>query len=858
MHGLIRLCALLRIATQQEETLASEKDNLSHVHITGEESAGSIREVTHFSDTAMVSHDIIQGGGASKSRYRVFRTETLEEFIQRPFPIFQGVWRAADPVGSIIASAMFPNDLLAVDSIWDKLKNYQYLRAGVRVGLRVNGTKFHYGKLLCAWQPFQDIRDNPLVYMNVWSASANPHVIVSASEAEVNELTIPFVHPHDFWDLDDIATISSRDFYSLGRLNVYVLNPLAQGAAVPDVNISMFANFVDPMVQGMTMHGHTQPSVAAMPATASAEVYNMEYESYANKQILYHRTRRRGPVPEELIAQGLESQGVSEPSMGRRIVDSAVSVVDTIGTYLGKAMTFASLLSQFGLSIAPLLDRAKSNVGMAYSSFIPVLHNFAHSVGQDYAIKLGLVQDNKVAPCYDVIGSSPEETTFDYLFSIPSLIAIVDWTAASAINTQLYSVPLAPFFLQHTAPSTHGTAVYQSMLAFATVPFTYWRGSIRFCVQVTCSGFHSGRLRLVYEPNEHRIYNSPSRDSHNCANYILDITSESETHLSIPYMSEKPFRSAGETIGTFSIEVLNPLAHPESPVPKAYINLWVSGGPDFQVAGPNNEGCYHTIANEGWTSQGLYEEVELVAQGLSREQMRTAEYPPILPSVTVPETDCVMGEHARNVRDLTGRYCLWKNNFPLRTDRWQGICPYAYCNSTVHSHNDYRMTFLEWYQLVYATQRGSLNMKIVPFDDDSIPSGVSNDINSGRFIVSIGHWSVSNGQLNKGGDTYAHGFSEVLGDGGSAIPYSHGAMMVSKPTSQAISVSVPYYTNLRFIPTMWSGNKCDDYTFVPKFEILSQDSTDTAGTNGPSAELFMASGDDYTLGYVIGPPLVYR
>jgi hypothetical protein len=43
-------------------------------------------------------------------------------------------------------------------------------------------------------------------------------------------------------------------------------------------------------------------------------------------------------------------------------------------------------------------------------------------------------------------------------------------------------------------------ALYPTALAYASFPFRYWRGSLKFRFEVVCSKFHRGRLRLLYDP----------------------------------------------------------------------------------------------------------------------------------------------------------------------------------------------------------------------------------------------------------------------------------------------------------------------------------------------------------------------
>lgn len=127
--------------------------------------------------------------------------------------------------------------------IQEKLRRFKYLRASFKITIRLNGTSFHYGKLIAAWSPCPvpfstsglTARTNNLV-----SVSSFPHVIVSAGMNEVVELDIPFVYPYNYLDMTNSTTRINQ-----ARIFIYVLNSLRLSDVVPPIDVTVFGCMTD-------------------------------------------------------------------------------------------------------------------------------------------------------------------------------------------------------------------------------------------------------------------------------------------------------------------------------------------------------------------------------------------------------------------------------------------------------------------------------------------------------------------------------------------------------------------------------------------------------------------------------------
>ena len=199
-----------------------------------------------------------------------YDTETIKDWLSRPYPIKHVKWQSQSTVGDLLASAEFPQDLFAIEALWDKIKNFHYFRANVKISIRMNGTKTHYGKLLAMWSPYPRYNETTFARTsNIYSTSGFPHVIISPTENEVNELIIPFMSPLEYSVLNPThygpgaRQISNFNF---GGVYVYVLNTLQNmNGGSTDVSFSLFANFENIEIAGYTSKYPTQPVPTVPP-----------------------------------------------------------------------------------------------------------------------------------------------------------------------------------------------------------------------------------------------------------------------------------------------------------------------------------------------------------------------------------------------------------------------------------------------------------------------------------------------------------------------------------------------------------------------------------------------------------------
>ena len=177
---------------------------------------------------------------------------SLVSYLQRPYPVSTFSWRSSQAQGTKVAEIFFPQALLSQRAIFEKMSRFAFLQCGFHISVRVNGTAFHYGKLLVSF----DVSPRPTnstdyTYRdNLYSSSIYPHIIVSPGVNEVKEFDIPFMYPLDYFPLNVSPSEPYGYRYPIASMKIWVLNPLSSSAIVPDVSVTVLANMTNVRVAG--------------------------------------------------------------------------------------------------------------------------------------------------------------------------------------------------------------------------------------------------------------------------------------------------------------------------------------------------------------------------------------------------------------------------------------------------------------------------------------------------------------------------------------------------------------------------------------------------------------------------------
>jgi len=464
------------------------------------------------------------------------------DLARRPQLVATFVWPPAAAPGTLLYRALLPSDVLVgLNSI--PFNTFVYFRATLRMRITVNSGPFQQGQLIAWAMPDTPVSELLSESNNRVTQTMGMHVTMMAGRPTDVTLEIPFMVTQDLLrSSDSLAGIAS--------FGIAVFNPLLSGAGLlPPVTVSVFAS-MDADFQVL------DPSVVPRLRLP---------RSIGNGRA------RAAPLVGAAV-QGAVQSGLGVAS---NVLKSASAGVD----FVKKATA--------GLD-AKETDRP--NVG---SQIMPVVKRPFFEVSNIDGVDFGtvLAEDGKARVVSEDRVAGGGGTTLRELVSRYTFMDTFRWETQVS-GSVLYELPMtcAP----RTFLSSPGQVTVPTLLEFATLPFAFWRGSLRVRLVMVTAGLQTGRLGIVSR------YGQPAGavgldESFSQYLMVVDLTAEqtvfefdlpyrSETQmLSVPRRGVAPADVFNYAMGFWQVVVLNELQTNESVASAVEINVYLAAGPDFEV-----------------------------------------------------------------------------------------------------------------------------------------------------------------------------------------------------------------------------------------------------------------------------------
>lgn len=748
--------------------------------------------------------------------------ETIVQWLSRPFPIGDFSWTATNVANSSLGSIRFPQIFFSVEALMDKLNNFQYMRCNLEISVRMNGTRFHYGRLLFAYRPLEPTSvggDYLNTYINNTSLSACPHVIVSPTDNEVVTMKLPYVRPYSWIDITAAASATPAVSDTIGTLYIMVLNPLAMAGTVSPVSFTIYGRMVD-----------------------------VELAGYCGD--------RRTVIPAEFVTQGKEG----EEKSSKGLISGVAEKVETVATIVSElplgvvsevSAGIAGAASMVG-TVAQAMGYSNPVSLQASSPYIMAWDNYANSRGLNQARVLSVDPDNKVSPCLDIIGSNSKDMSILPYMQNQGYIQTFPWVSTKSVRASLFLFSISPLLLpKRTSSITPPTLTMSHIpLSFVAAAASYWRGSITIRLDFVASGFHSGRVRVLWTPTNAL----PSNGLPNYISHIVDLQNQTRLDFVVPYLARTPWLSVGQdkfitlgningegdssnTNGRIWVYVVNPLTYPDVTVPPVSINLWAGAGPDFQLAKPLSS--YLSTLHVVPTTKDDVQKKEFVTQG--EESVGLAEG--LIPATGSKDIGFLMGEELISFKDFTSRPMVVLSNF---TQLGLEYVPDAAIpngsNYTVQSpaNDAVYINYFQYFSQIFCFWRGSLNIKILP-EQPSIVQAVLGDISDSTFKT------LGSAMYRPAAYTYQI-MNSWSGNGYHVVPSS---------MFQPFSIVLPFYSQRSCVRTNFV-NTLGENPNIGNHNTLRLNVTITGTASVPTYSMFLSTGEDFHFGFPVGPPrLVY-
>jgi len=568
----------------------------------------------------------------------------------RQYSIPSFSWSGASAQNTILGTWKFPDLLLTFPHILDMIGDFRYFKASVKVQIRINGTINLAGAVACCYQPCRSTTDDAQ-YTDMFTACNNSVALISAQKNTTLEIELPWTAPIDSMDLTE--TFSN---YSgiIGGITLFVLVPLTTttSSATPTLMITASANFVDPQLMGYTQSGYT----------------DFEDDGFISE----------GKEAVEKSKSGI----ISGTAMDISRVAARFVGVPMVGEYAAPVAsvlkTASKWLSWFGLD-KPNDLRAITRTTGTFDD------GWSFGKGLDLTNQLSFDPAAEVANNYDIYGCANYDSFQNYKL-LPSLLSTVGFNATANIGDIITSYPVNPMDCKRYG-TTPGVITYVTTHLMNLAQYhTFWRGSIKFRIDIFCSAFVSFRLQFLWIP-ANTVASIPDSVSGDLINMIVDVRGDTTVEFSIPYMKQKLWtrvntpaearlQTCPENNGRVYVRLFTPVSIID-PTGSSNIVLvcWKSGGEDFEVMRPRDPQQIISSnklkqpvnlkeeASDDWEDCGVSESTdnEPIVNVMDIRKSFLKTFQPIIPAQCIMKTGVSVGSEVNSWSEWLHRYTYYTN-----------------------------------------------------------------------------------------------------------------------------------------------------------------------------------------------------
>ncbi len=541
----------------------------------GDSSGSDQQENMVFADSSTANIDNTSSLSDFQPVVAISKNTELGQFLSRPTLVDTRTWSTSDAVGPLSGNFIFIwHSLLSDPVIKRKIENYAFMKATLCVKMLINGTKFHYGSLRASYEPLAQgypkrFDWHPVATgLSIASRIAydqTPGAYLDPSDNTGVEIRVPMLYNREFVPLK-----SANDVQDLGKLRWVVFSPLkvANTGATTSLTISTYAWLEDISMSGstnaLTLQSKDEYDDAGGPVSAPALTIAKIAKSMTNVPVI-GRFAKATEIGANAVGGIAKLFGFTD----------VPNIQDVPPAALLAAPHLAS--SQVSVPYQPLTLQPKSQI-----SIDPSLH--------------GLKQHDELA--------------IQNIVSKNCFFASATWSTSDNVGACLFNVRVNPAVawagaVSQGSPATiRGYCIQHTPLSFASQFFENWRGDLIYTIKLVKSKFHSGRLRVTWDPMSSDANTVPPANT--VYNTIIDLSDKDEYEIRVPWFYQLNYArvrdvttniwttgftntiSAVSDNGALNISVLTNLA---APLESANVDIlvYVRAADNFELNNPTDQ-----------------------------------------------------------------------------------------------------------------------------------------------------------------------------------------------------------------------------------------------------------------------------
>ena len=744
-------------------------ETINSSYAVGNSTAVSPHETLTFRDGTPQWTTGIPSGYEDTRKQGMEMQPSLQDFFKRPVEILLAEWvpGSATPYSAIVNpwGSFWQNKRVV-----NRIAGYKLLQCTMKVKIMINGNAFYYGQLMADYVPLINSNTvdptNTLNRAALVQASQRSHLYINPTKSTGGEMSLPFI-----WYYNSIDTVTSQ-WNELGRLLIREVNPLKHAnGATTNVTLSMYV-----WAENVEMSAPTSSN----PSTISTQAGD-EY----------------GSTPISNISSA--------------VADAAgkMSGYPVIGPYAKATQMMSSGVS----GIAKILGYSRPAQIQDSTPVRPkIISRMANTDCGDGPARLTVDSKQELTIDPSVVGVQEDDNmTIKSIATRESYLTTFTWAVNSVDNTRLWNTRVQPTL--SVSDSTYTPAmIWMPACTFASLPFKYWRGTMRFRFQIVCSDYHRGRLKFVYDPSfvpttpEANLGFTRLVDLEKERDFVMDIgMAQPRTFLTVGNLGNSAAAYSTAAIlsedptanGILAVFVATELTTPNSSINNdIQINVFVSTCDDIDYAEPTAQ----QINSLTYSTQAGEESQPEVSAPISQTSDEKA-----VDCLSVDHThDIHFGETYQSFRNLLKRYAyhgtwlcptagdnLWTlrlHNYPY----YRGRFPNAVnVDSTAAASNLVNTSLLTYLTPAYLAVRGSIRWKYLYGSDKD--SNVAYLKVSRYTPQSVAVTNIASVPVSTNNNTYmvSRNNFESTGFEGMDATYNKA--------QPVLEFEVPYYSNARFM-----------------------------------------------------------
>lgn len=382
---------------------------------------------------------------------------TIQEFLSRPIRIGNFRWEQ-------LTETRYNLDpwfaFLSNSRVKQKLEHYRHIRGNLMIKVTINGNKFFAGSLMMSYDPLATSANGTLIEGNDLNAnfaymlgSQRPHAYMDPNTNCGCTMHLPFIYPYDYIDLVAINSLSMGLLRFIDLCFLTATEPDATG-----VNVNIYAYMTDVNV--------CTPTYFTMGEIAQSDEYS------------------DSPISSTATAIAAAAGNLTTVPL---IGNAARATQSTFGVV-------AALAKLAGFSKPPKIDSytmAKSTTASSIATFNGV--DLSEKLTMDIKQEVNLDPAILGAPKVDELG-------IKYLCEKESYLKQFTWSPSDPEGAILGVLPVTPVYYYKLVRDGLDPLISMTPSALVAMNFKYWRAEMCYRLKLVASTFHSGRIRIVYDP----------------------------------------------------------------------------------------------------------------------------------------------------------------------------------------------------------------------------------------------------------------------------------------------------------------------------------------------------------------------